>query len=285
MPNTRSHSHAAPVAPVKVPDASLSPKRTRTSNGSAVLSPNCVAAVAGLALEPPAMNIGEAGVKNDEPPKETRELRHKKPHSPTTNEDKKDTPKSPKGAKAPKSPKKQPEKAAEKPEEAPIPPPPASPSTKDERKSQGEAVRHQTPNHSSEEQLPHKCWWKQLHQLQQDDLVVRLREIQLDDMIDYHGGVLNARFVDQIVRLYDHVAAQGDVKEGIYSDDKACDLPYWCPAVDESGFSRLERLEMAAEYDVWQWYLVTGENYSLLDTLIWMGVHMSKLWSRPASPL
>jgi len=104
-------------------------------------------------------------------------------------------------------------------------------------------------------------------------------------MIDYHGGVLNARFVDQIVRLYDHVAAQGDTDGGVYADDKACDLPYWCPATDESGFSRLERLEMAAEYDVWQWYLVTGENYTLLDTLIWMGVHMSKLWSRPTSPL
>mmetsp|Transcript_36076 Transcript_36076/g.84457 ORF Transcript_36076/g.84457 Transcript_36076/m.84457 type:complete len:228 (-) Transcript_36076:708-1391(-) len=184
MPNTRSHSHAAPVAPVKVPDASLSPKRTRTNNGSAVLSPNCVAAVAGLALEPPAMNIGEAGVKNDPAAVPcTRELRHKKPHSPTNEEARKDTPKSPKGAKAhkspksPKSPKKQPEKAPGKVDEAVvIPPPPLSP-TKDERKNNGEAVRHQTPNESSE-QLPHKCWWKQLHHLEQNDLISRLREIQ-----------------------------------------------------------------------------------------------------------
>jgi hypothetical protein len=229
------------------------------------------------------MSIGQAGVKNDPP---TRELRHKKPHSPTNNDEaKKDTPKSPKGArphKGARSPKKAPEKAPAHPEDAPVPSPPASP-TKDELKSSGVAVRHQPPHES--EQLPHKCWWKQLHQLEQGELITRLKEIQLDDMIDYHGGVLNARFVDQIIRLYDHVAAQGDAEQGIYSDDKACDLPYWCPAMDESGFSRLERLEMAAEYDVWQWYLVTGENYSLLDTLIWMGVHMSKLWSRPTSPL
>lgn len=33
-----------------------------------------------------------------------------------------------------------------------------------------------------------------------------------------------------------------------------------------------------------QWYLVTGENYNLLDTLVWMGVQMKKLWSRPVSP-
>mmetsp|Transcript_30423 Transcript_30423/g.59431 ORF Transcript_30423/g.59431 Transcript_30423/m.59431 type:complete len:275 (+) Transcript_30423:255-1079(+) len=274
MPNTRSHSHAAPAAPIKVTDSALSPKRTKGNSGSAVLSPNCVAAVAGLALEPPTMSIGEAGRKNSPPMGATRELRHKKAHSPTNEDAKK---KSPRGA---KSPKKAPE--------ASIPPPPAlpdSPSTKDQRKSQGEAVRHQTATDNSEEQLPHRCWWKQLHHLKQHELISRLKEIQLDDMIDYHGGVLNARFVDQILRLYDHVAAQGDAENSVYKDDKAGDLPYWCPATDESGFTRLERLEMAAEYDVWQWYLVTGENYSLLDTLIWMGVHMSKLWSRPASPL
>lgn len=31
--------------------------------------------------------------------------------------------------------------------------------------------------------------------------------------------------------------------------------------------------------------MVTGENYSLLDTLVWMGIQMKKLWSRPVSPV
>jgi len=98
----------------------------------------------------------------------TRELRHKKAHSPTNEDAKK---KSPRGA---KSPKKAPE--------ASIPPPPAlpdSPSTKDQRKSQGEAVRHQTATDNSEEQLPHRCWWKQLHHLKQHELISRLKEIQV----------------------------------------------------------------------------------------------------------
>lgn len=75
-------------------------------------------------------------------------------------------------------------------------------------------------------------------------------------MIDYHGGVLNARFVDQIIQLYDHLAAQGDEggpEDHVYAEASlGIELPYWCPQKDDSGFTRLERLEMAAEHDVWQ---------------------------------
>ncbi len=57
-------------------------------------------------------------------------------------------------------------------------------------------------------------------------------------------------------RTYIHtqVNAQGDDSDSsIYnSADAELELPFWCPPADESGFSRLERLEMAAEYDVWQ---------------------------------
>lgn len=87
-------------------------------------------------------------------------------------------------------------------------------------------------------------------------LTLLCASLQLDDMIDYHGGVLNARFVEKIIGLYDFLASQGD--EGMPADNVyaepavGVELPYWCPTEDESGFTRLERLEMAAEYDVWQ---------------------------------
>lgn len=49
------------------------------------------------------------------------------------------------------------------------------------------------------------------------------------------------------------VNAEGDAEKSIYSADNAeLELPYLCPGADESGFTRLERLEMAAEYDIWQ---------------------------------
>eukprot|EP00286_Rhodomonas_abbreviata_P015275 CAMPEP_0181322994 /NCGR_PEP_ID=MMETSP1101-20121128/19534_1 /TAXON_ID=46948 /ORGANISM="Rhodomonas abbreviata, Strain Caron Lab Isolate" /LENGTH=234 /DNA_ID=CAMNT_0023430963 /DNA_START=130 /DNA_END=834 /DNA_ORIENTATION=+ len=147
---------------------------------------------------------------------------------------------------------------------------------------------HGRKESGEDEALPHMCWWKQLRSLNGTKLMQRLKEMQVDEMIDYHGGVLNARFVELIVELYDHVASQGDTpNNGVYDEhspyDPETDLPYWCPKVDEEGFGRMERLRMAAEYDVWQWYLVTGENYSLLDALVWMGVHMRKLFSRPPS--
>jgi len=142
-----------------------------------------------------------------------------------------------------------------------------------------------------EEEVPHLCWWQQLRSLNGPPLMERLKSVCVDEMLDYHGGVLNARFVDLILELYDHVASQGDgarEPDSVYGAaspyDPETELPYWSPKSDSAGFGRMERLRLAAEYDVWQWYLVTGENYSLLDTLVWMGVHVRKLFSRPSSP-
>jgi len=248
---TRSMGPAPNVVDVKTP---LSPKRTKSNGGNAVLSPSCVAAVAGLALQPPEMT-----------------LTHKVPKSNN----------SPKG-----DGNKSPSNEETTPPPPPPPPMPDSPS-KGQRRASGDTARHHSVP-AVGEKLPHQCWWKQLHSLEQRRLVDRLKDIQLDDMIDYHGGVLNARFVEQIIGLYDLLAAQGDddkPSDNIYAETAlGVELPYWCPKEDDSGFTRTERLEMAAEYDVWQWYTITGENYSLLDTLLWMGIQMKKLWSRPVSP-
>mmetsp|Transcript_59764 Transcript_59764/g.146810 ORF Transcript_59764/g.146810 Transcript_59764/m.146810 type:complete len:250 (-) Transcript_59764:470-1219(-) len=246
--HTRHGGELPAPAPVKT-DQSLSPKRTKANDGSAVLSPNCVAAVADMSLAPPSMELGGAkpAVKSPE-----RQLKHK---------------------------------TAKKDAEV-VPPPPPPPVEADAKANANpfESVRHHK-HHGGDEDLPHACWWTQLLELKGETLIERLRNTQLDELIDYHGGVLNARFVEKIVRLYDHVNCQADVEGGVYAKEGAdLELPYLCPGADQSGFSRLERLEMAAEYDIWQWYLVTGENYNLLDTLVWMGVQMKKLWSRPVTP-
>eukprot|EP00290_Baffinella_frigidus_P032447 CAMPEP_0180273682 /NCGR_PEP_ID=MMETSP0988-20121125/4928_1 /TAXON_ID=697907 /ORGANISM="non described non described, Strain CCMP2293" /LENGTH=236 /DNA_ID=CAMNT_0022244875 /DNA_START=174 /DNA_END=884 /DNA_ORIENTATION=+ len=147
------------------------------------------------------------------------------------------------------------------------------------------SARHGTPK---EGRMPHACWWRQLQSLSGTELIERLRTISIDEMIDYHGGVLNARFVELIIELYDHVCQQGDAADGgIYGEaspiDNSC-LPKWYPGDDGAGFSRIERLKMAVEYDAFQWYMISSENYSMLDTLVWMGVHLQKLFSRPGTP-
>ena len=37
--------------------------------------------------------------------------------------------------------------------------------------------------------------------------IERMEQIKLEEMIDYHGGLLNVDFTKAIVNLYDHVRA------------------------------------------------------------------------------
>ena len=99
--------------------------------------------------------------------------------------------------------------------------------------------------------------------------VSRTSQIKLDEMIDYHGGLLNGDFTKAILDLYEHVVEEGDNSDQIYNDESVEDmkLPLWLPKKDDQGLSRRARLEMAVEFDVWQWYLITNENFTLLDTL------------------
>ena len=47
----------------------------------------------------------------------------------------------------------------------------------------------------------------------------------------------------------------------------------------------LQQILLKKGSKTFQWYMISSENYSLLDTLVWMGVHVSKLFSRAGSPI
>mmetsp|Transcript_57067 Transcript_57067/g.150384 ORF Transcript_57067/g.150384 Transcript_57067/m.150384 type:complete len:129 (-) Transcript_57067:166-552(-) len=120
-------------------------------------------------------------------------------------------------------------------------------------------------------------------------LIDRLDEIKLEEMIDYHGGVLNEEFTKAIVNLYDHVVSEGDDTSSptcIYKADSSDDmkLPHWIPKVDEKGVSRKEMLQTSVEYDVFQWWQITSESFSLLDTVVWMGVQIRDKMEGGSSP-
>mmetsp|Transcript_10592 Transcript_10592/g.16594 ORF Transcript_10592/g.16594 Transcript_10592/m.16594 type:complete len:207 (+) Transcript_10592:151-771(+) len=177
----------------------------------------------------------------------------------------------------------------EDPAELHLPSPEISAANSSPRQTLRHANRPKAQSPKEHHQVPHLCWWRQILSLNGKNLMKRLKEIQLDEMIDYHGGVLNCKFIELCMEVYDHVCMQGDTAENeVYapgsSYDRETELPYYIPCVDSSGFGRLECLQMAAEYDVWQWYQITGENYSMLDALVWMGVHLEKLFSRPSTP-
>jgi len=59
-------------------------------------------------------------------------------------------------------------------------------------------------------------------------------------------------------------------------------LPQWFPREDDQGgLSRAKRLDVALDFDIWQWYSIAGEDFSLLDSLVWMGVQMQRLFADP----
>uniref|UniRef100_A0A7S0MLC6 Uncharacterized protein n=1 Tax=Cryptomonas curvata TaxID=233186 RepID=A0A7S0MLC6_9CRYP len=128
-------------------------------------------------------------------------------------------------------------------------------------------------------ELPHVCWWQELMRLKGKKLIDRLEEIKLEEMIDYHGGLLNEDFTKAIVNLYDHVISEGDDQSSpncIYNAESLDDmkLPHWIAKVDEHGVCRKDTLTAAVEFDVFQWWQITTENFSLLDTVVWMGVQI-----------
>eukprot|EP00291_Cryptomonas_curvata_P019385 CAMPEP_0172166420 /NCGR_PEP_ID=MMETSP1050-20130122/8971_1 /TAXON_ID=233186 /ORGANISM="Cryptomonas curvata, Strain CCAP979/52" /LENGTH=159 /DNA_ID=CAMNT_0012837027 /DNA_START=308 /DNA_END=785 /DNA_ORIENTATION=- len=97
---------------------------------------------------------------------------------------------------------------------------------------------------------------------------------KLEEMIDYHGGLLNEDFTKAIVNLYDHVISEGDDQSSpncIYNAESLDDmkLPHWIAKVDEHGVCRKDTLTAAVEFDVFQWWQITTENFSLLDTVVW----------------
>jgi hypothetical protein len=62
-------------------------------------------------------------------------------------------------------------------------------------------------------------------------LIDRLEQIKLEEMIDYHGGLLNEDFTKAIVNLYDHVISEGDDQSSptcIYNAESFDDMKLPC---------------------------------------------------------
>jgi len=123
-----------------------------------------------------------------------------------------------------------------------------------------------------------------LMQLQGVELMRALQQAHADEFVTYKHGYLNPQVAGDMSALYAHVLGQGDVENGpIYGSDspfcRTTELPQWYPEFDEdSGLTRQQRLTLAHDFDVWQWYTIAMEDFSVLDTLVWMGVQMHKLF-------
>lgn len=124
-----------------------------------------------------------------------------------------------------------------------------------------------------------------LFQLQGIPLMEALQKARAEDYISYSNGHLNRHVTPNMTNLYSHVLEQGDVPNGeVYGDstplNRHTQLPVYYPKNDaETGLSRAARLAMARDCDVWQWCAVSQEDFSLLDTLVWMGVQMQRLYA------
>lgn len=118
-------------------------------------------------------------------------------------------------------------------------------------------------------------------------LMHALQKERTEDYVRYRHGFLHPKVPRLMMRLYDHVLKQGGTSDysdsDIYGADSPFDvnteLPKWYPEIDEeNGLSRWQRLSLARDFDVWQWYNIASEDFSMLDTLVWMGVQMQKLF-------
>jgi len=117
-----------------------------------------------------------------------------------------------------------------------------------------------------------------LLKLEGGSLLEALQQARSDDFIRYTNGYLQSHVTSRMTSLYDHVCEERERLRGV-CDAECVELPHWYPKTDENGgLSRQHRLSAALDFDVWQWYSISGEDFSLLDALVWMGVHMQRLF-------
>eukprot|EP00802_Teleaulax_amphioxeia_P023159 Tamp_23698.p1 GENE.Tamp_23698~~Tamp_23698.p1 ORF type:complete len:165 (+),score=30.24 Tamp_23698:504-998(+) len=137
---------------------------------------------------------------------------------------------------------------------------------------------HRTPRPTCRpfETSRHACVpWRQLEEL---------KKVPAERVIRYEGGYLHKDAAAQMIALYSHVIAQGDEADGaVYGTrtpfNRNTELPQYYPKDDgSSGMTRHHRFRMALECDVWQWYSIGDEGFTLLDALVWMGVQMKRLF-------
>jgi len=128
-----------------------------------------------------------------------------------------------------------------------------------------------------------------LLELRGASLVEALQEARSDDYICYIEGYLEQHVAKQMMKLYDHVCEEWEGLSDALGSTPACptwpqtrELPQWFPREDDQGgLSRAKRLDVALDFDIWQWYSIAGEDFSLLDSLVWMGVQMQRLFADP----
>jgi len=109
--------------------------------------------------------------------------------------------------------------------------------------------------------------------LQGIPLMHALQKERAEDYLRYSSGYLQRNVAFQITSLYAHVLAQADTPNSpVYGDtspfNRNTQLPKYYPIEDEdSGLSRKQILDLSLESDIWQWYSIANEDFSLLDTL------------------
>eukprot|EP00277_Geminigera_cryophila_P044758 CAMPEP_0173081980 /NCGR_PEP_ID=MMETSP1102-20130122/17788_1 /TAXON_ID=49646 /ORGANISM="Geminigera sp., Strain Caron Lab Isolate" /LENGTH=235 /DNA_ID=CAMNT_0013957049 /DNA_START=127 /DNA_END=834 /DNA_ORIENTATION=+ len=123
-----------------------------------------------------------------------------------------------------------------------------------------------------------------LFALQGLPLMHALQKERAEDFLLYYQGYLAPNVARSFTALYSHVLSQADVSESpVYGDtspfNRNTELPKYYPVEDEeTGLSRKHRLALALEADIWQWHTIAYEDFSLLDTIVWMGVHMQRFF-------